>query len=93
MVVDTHVARLSQRLGLTRETNPVKIETVLSRLIPQKDWTLFSHWLIFHGRRCCNARSPDCPNCEIATLCPSDTERGSMSLTTKPLSIQTSLTP
>ncbi len=76
VVVDTHVARLSQRLGLTKETDPVKIEAVLSRLIPQKDWTLFSHWLIFHGRRRCGARSPDCTNCEITTLCPSYMECG-----------------
>lgn len=70
VVVDTHVGRLAQRLGLTKETNPVKIETALARIVPQKDWTLFSHWLIFHGRRRCGSRSPDCANCEIASLCP-----------------------
>jgi len=71
VVVDTHVARLSARLGLTRQTDPKKIEPVLMKLVPQKDWTLFSHWLIFHGRRRCRARNPDCPNCEIKALCPS----------------------
>ena len=71
VVVDTHVARLSARLGLTRETDPKKIEPVLMKLVPQKDWTLFSHWLIFHGRRRCKAQNPDCPNCEIRDLCPS----------------------
>ncbi len=71
VVVDTHVARLSGRLGLTRETDPKKIEPVLMRLVPQEKWTLFSHWLIFHGRRCCKALNPDCPNCAIKHLCPS----------------------
>ncbi len=71
VVVDTHVARLSGRLGLTRQTDPKKIEPVLMKLVPQKDWTLFSHWLIFHGRRRCKAIKPDCPNCEIKDLCPS----------------------
>jgi endonuclease-3 len=71
VVVDTHVARLSGRLGLTRETDPKKIEPALMKLVPQRDWTLFSHWLIFHGRRVCKALRPDCPNCHIAHLCPS----------------------
>jgi len=71
VVVDTHVARLSARLGLTRQTDPKKIELVLMKLIPQKHWTLFSHWLIFHGRRRCKAINPDCPHCELADLCPS----------------------
>ncbi len=71
VVVDTHVARLSARLGLTRETDPKKIEPALMKLVPQKDRTLFSHWLIFHGRRRCKAQSPDCPGCEIKELCPS----------------------
>jgi endonuclease III len=70
VVVDTHVARLSQRLGLTKEKDPVKIELALMNLVPQDQWTLFSHWLIWHGRRRCYARSPDCPNCEIKALCP-----------------------
>ncbi len=71
VVVDTHVARLSARLGLTKLTDPKKIEPVLMKLVPQKDWTLFSHWLIFHGRRRCKAVNPDCPNCELKELCPS----------------------
>ncbi len=71
VVVDTHVARLSQRLGLTRQTDPKKIEPVLMKLVPQKDWTLFSHWLIFHGRRICKALRPACPDCGIKHLCPS----------------------
>jgi len=71
VVVDTHVVRLSGRLGLTRETDPKKIEPILMRLVPQGKWTLFSHWLIFHGRRRCKAQNPDCPNCELKELCPS----------------------
>jgi endonuclease III len=70
VVVDTHVARLAYRLALTRETSPEKIEQVLMNLVPQPEWTLFSHLLIWHGRRRCYARKPDCPNCEIKTLCP-----------------------
>ena len=71
VVVDTHVARLSGRFGLTRQTDPKKIEPVLMKLVPQNDWTMFSHWLIFHGRRRCKAQRPDCPHCEITHLCPS----------------------
>jgi endonuclease-3 len=71
VVVDTHVARLSQRLGLTRQKDPVKIEQDLMKLVPRDDWTLFSHWLIWHGRRRCAARKPDCANCEIRAFCPS----------------------
>ena len=70
VVVDTHVARLSQRLGLTREKDPQKIELQLMELVPQNQWTMLSHWLIWHGRRRCYARKPDCPNCEIHALCP-----------------------
>ena len=70
VVVDTHVARLSQRLGLTKQKTPEKIERDLMALVPQKQWTLFSHWLIWHGRRRCFARKPDCANCEIEKLCP-----------------------
>jgi len=71
VVVDTHVSRLAQRLGLTRETTPEKIEQELMKLVPKDEWTLFSHWLIWHGRRRCPARKPDCAGCEIAKLCPS----------------------
>lgn len=71
VVVDTHIARLSQRLGLTKHTDPEKIELDLMPLVPREQWTLFSHWLIWHGRRRCDARKPDCGGCEIAKLCPS----------------------
>jgi endonuclease-3 len=71
VVVDTHVMRLSNRLGLTKQTDAVKIEQELIKLVPQKDWALFSHWLIWHGRRRCDARKPDCVNCEIKDRCPS----------------------
>ncbi len=71
VVVDTHVARLSERLGLTCETTPEKIEQSLMKLVPQNDWAMLSHWLIWHGRRRCAARKPDCANCEIRALCPS----------------------
>ena len=70
IAVDTHVARLSFRLGLTDETDPVKIEQVLMKLAPQQQWTLISHLLIWHGRRRCFARKPDCAHCEIRPLCP-----------------------
>lgn len=70
IVVDTHVGRLSIRLGLTKETDPVKVEQALMPLVPQQDWTLFSHLLIWHGRRRCNARNPDCPKCEVREFCP-----------------------
>lgn len=71
VVVDTHVARLSQRLRITRQTDPVKIELDLMRLVPRAHWTMWSHWLIWHGRRRCFARKPDCRQCEILHLCPS----------------------
>ncbi|MGA0848563.1 MAG: endonuclease III [Chthoniobacterales bacterium] len=71
IVVDTHVARLSQRLGLTKQKDPVKIEKDLIKVIPQDTWTLWSHLLIWHGRRRCMARNPDCPSCELNSLCPS----------------------
>ena len=70
VVVDTHVTRLSNRLGLVKGADAVKIERELMTLVPQKDWALFSHWLIWHGRRRCIARKPDCANCEIKNLCP-----------------------
>lgn len=70
VVVDTHVARLSHRLGMTSHSAPEKIETDLMKLVPQKEWTLFSHLLIWHGRRRCFARKPDCANCEVLRLCP-----------------------
>lgn len=71
VVVDTHVGRLSIRLGFTNETDPVKVERVLMSLIPRDDWTLVSHLLIFHGRRVCIARLPRCESCVLADVCPS----------------------
>lgn len=71
IVVDTHVGRLSRRLGLTTQTDPVQVERDLVRLFPRDHWTDLSHWLIFHGRRRCFARNPDCAACELADICPS----------------------
>jgi endonuclease-3 len=71
VVVDTHVARLSKRLGLTAQTDPVKIEQDLMILVPRDDWTMFSHLLIFHGRLCCFAQRPQCARCPVNELCPS----------------------
>ena len=71
IVVDTHVSRLSQRLGLTKHKDPEKIERDLMKLVPREHWTNWSHWLIWHGRRRCFARKPDCSQCEIFRLCPS----------------------
>ena len=70
VVVDTHVGRLSIRLGLSSATDPIKVEQDLMKLAPQADWTMASHWLIWHGRRRCPARKPDCSTCEIRHLCP-----------------------
>jgi endonuclease-3 len=71
IVVDTHVIRLSQRLGLTKQKDPEKIEQDLMKLVPREYWAIWSHWLIWHGRRRCYARKPDCANCEVFRLCPS----------------------
>lgn len=71
VVVDTHVGRISRRLGLTRLSDPVKVESVLMKLFPRKNWTLLSHLLIFHGRRVCVARRPRCAECVLNDLCPS----------------------
>ena len=72
IVVDTHVRRISQRLGLTRQEDPVKIERDLMRLVPREDWARFPHLLIWHGRRICDARNPRCVECPLALdLCPS----------------------
>jgi endonuclease-3 len=70
VVVDTHVARLGARLGLTREADPVKIESDLTALFPRERWTMLSHLLIFHGRRTCEARRPKCELCTVRALCP-----------------------
>jgi len=71
VVVDTHVRRLSQRLGLTRQEDPVKIERDLMRLVPREAWGVFPHLLIWHGRRVCIARRPLCEQCVLTDLCPS----------------------
>ena len=71
VVVDTHVRRLSQRLGLTRHEDPVKIERDLQRIVPRPDWGRFPHLLIWHGRRVCHAREPHCAECVVEDLCPS----------------------
>ena len=71
IVVDTHVRRLSQRLGLTRNEDPVKIERDLQRVVPRADWARFPHLLIWHGRRVCDARRPRCEDCVLEELCPS----------------------
>ena len=71
IVVDTHVRRLSQRLGLTRQEDPVRIERDLQRLVPREYWGLFPHLLIWHGRRVCIARAPRCEDCVVNDLCPS----------------------
>ncbi|MCX8156070.1 MAG: endonuclease III [Verrucomicrobiae bacterium] len=71
IVVDTHVSRLAARLQLTPEKDPEKIERELMELVPRAEWTRFSHWLIWHGRRRCSARKPDCAHCEIRAHCPS----------------------
>ena len=71
IVVDTHVRRVSGRLGLTENKDPVKVEQDLMKIVPEADWTVFSHLLILHGRRTCKARKPDCPNCVLNDICPS----------------------
>jgi endonuclease-3 len=75
IVVDTHVRRLSQRLGLTRHDDPVKIERDLQRIVPRADWARFPHLLIWHGRRVCDARRPHCEECVLEDLCPSSRPR------------------
>ncbi len=76
IVVDTHVRRVAQRLGLTRQKDPDKIEQELMQKVPRDQWTQFSHWLIWHGRRRCSARKPDCPHCELRAWCPSASSFG-----------------
>ena len=71
VVVDTHVARLAERLGLTAQTDPVKIELDLMAALPREQWTIFAHRLIWHGRRVCTALRPDCEHCPLAPVCPS----------------------
>ncbi len=73
VVVDTHVRRLSNRLGLSGNKDPEKIERDLLKIVPERDRTVFSHLLILHGRRICKSRKPDCPNCSLNDICPSST--------------------
>ena len=81
--VDTHVIRLTHRLRLTRQTDPVKIETQVTKLIPASEWTGFSLRLILHGRRICIARAPRCPECVMNDFCPTSTVRGGRVLTAR----------
>src|SRR5215213_2067986 len=83
VVVDTHVSRVSQRLGITENIVPEKIEKDLQELVPERDWIMFPHWLISHGRKICQARKPKCAECVLEDLCPSsrlriNDERGTM---------------
>ncbi|MGI4894426.1 MAG: endonuclease III, partial [Janthinobacterium lividum] len=71
LTVDTHVGRLSRRLGFTTHQDPVKVETDLVELLPRKDWTVFNHRMIFHGRRTCHSRRPACGACPLSRTCPS----------------------
>jgi endonuclease-3 len=71
IMCDTHVIRLSRRLGLSANSDPVKLEFDLAEIVPKKDWTVFSHLLILHGRNVCQARKPDCGGCRISRHCPS----------------------
>ncbi len=71
VVVDTHVSRLAQRMGLTKNKTPEKIELDLQKLVPKADWIMFPHWLITHGRQICVARKPKCAECVISDICPS----------------------
>jgi endonuclease-3 len=76
IVCDTHVIRLSRRLGLSANSDAVKLEFDLAEIVPKKNWTLFSHLLIFHGRNICKARKPDCENCSVVKFCPSANNPG-----------------
>lgn len=70
LTVDTHFGRLMQRLGLTGETTPIKIERDIAKLVPEEEWTMFSHRVIFHGRQVCHARTPECDACVLRDMCP-----------------------
>ncbi|ESP88398.1 endonuclease III [Candidatus Halobonum tyrrellensis] len=80
IVVDTHVQRLSRRLGITEETRPEAIETDLMPLVPEDDWRMYTHLLISHGRAVCTARNPDCDDCTLADVCPSERGDGGVDL-------------
>jgi endonuclease-3 len=87
IVVDTHVTRLAARLVLTRHSDPVKIEADLMKLVPRGKWTIWSHWLIWHGRRRCMARNPDCPGCEVRPLCPTGRVKTSRRAGRQPMAV------
>jgi endonuclease-3 len=70
VVVDTHVGRISRRLGLTEEKDPIRVEQELMSQLPKKNWIQYSHQIIFHGRRVCKARNPQCDDCVLADICP-----------------------
>jgi len=93
VVVDTHVARLSQRLGLSAKTDPVKIEQDLVKVVPQEAWTLWSHLLIWHGRRRCQARNPDCTRCELKTICPATGQKARAGRRNKSASVRSRALP
>jgi endonuclease-3 len=76
IVVDTHIGRLAKRLGLTKLTDPVKVEQALVKLFPRETWTMLAHLLIWHGRRVCFARKPDCAGCVLKDICPSAFQLG-----------------
>jgi endonuclease-3 len=84
VVVDTHVARVSQRLGLTQATDPKDIEQELMKLLPREEWTIFAHRMIWHGRRICTAKNPDHEHCLLAPICPTATLIPAKQLTSKP---------
>jgi endonuclease-3 len=84
VVVDTHVGRLSIRLGLTKQTDPVKVEQELMPLFPRDDWAMLAHVLIFHGRRVCDARAPKCEICVLSEICPSSTITATVRLQEEP---------
>lgn len=71
VIVDTHFRRLAQRMGLTKNDDPDRIETDIKALLPERDWSDFSHGMVIHGRRCCFARKPNCPGCPARDICPS----------------------
>lgn len=76
VVVDTHIMRLSGRLGLAKGKNPVQVERELMGIVPREEWIFFGHGLVWHGRRVCNARKPECGNCSLRDLCPYPLKRG-----------------
>lgn len=84
LTVDTHMTRVSRRLGLSSHDDPVKIERDLMELVPEREWTLFSHRVIDHGRRCCHARRPRCESCPLRALCPFPQARRPAPRTTRP---------